>query len=408
MIRKTVLSLSAALLLILTGCIKETYNMDTLSKSAHISPTLAITAVKGVVAFSDIVESGDTVVFGNDNFVTLVFRNDSVIDMRPSDFTQIKGPLTFNNGLEGLAKSGSNPLPGPVNASLGQWEAAIKPDTIDLGIQDILSHFSGDILISDPRITLSYTNSFADPIQVDFRAQGRRDAATTDLNLAPFSLEHPADTLKPPVAASYLIDKNNSLIQTIVSMPPDIIAFSGSAKMNVSSENRHNDFLAGRRFTGSVLVEVPLQLRIHNLQYTDTTDNFLADAFKDNKNMKWSDFKLFRVDFDVKNGFPFGISIQMNLLDSISHAVISTAGPTEILSPATIDEGGRSVTEKESKTSLTFTKEFFESISKSDKIEIRFTMNTTGEGSGDVKIYSDYKLDFKASLVLQPDIKFDF
>ncbi len=42
-----------------------------------------------------------------------------------------------------------------------------------------------------------------------------------------------------------------------------------------------------------------------------------------------------------------------------------------------------------------------------DKIIFKFTMNTTDNGSKDVKIYSDYKIDFKASLVLKPDIKFD-
>ena len=168
-----------------------------------------------------------------------------------------------------------------------------------------------------------------------------------------------------------------------------------------------NDFSTGRNFIGSVMVEIPLQLRINNLQFTDTTDNFLADAFKDNKNISWSDFKLFRVDFDVQNGYPLGIKIEMDLVDSLSHTVISTSGPTELLSPASIDPGGKSISEKESKTSLEFSKEFFDSISKSDKIIFRFTMNTTGDGASDVKIYSDYRLSFRASLVIQPDIKFD-
>jgi hypothetical protein len=34
-------------------------------------------------------------------------------------------------------------------------------------------------------------------------------------------------------------------------------------------------------------------------------------------------------------------------------------------------------------------------------------MNTTGNGAEGVRIYSDYRLDFMASLVLKPDIKFN-
>src|SRR5450759_2853560 len=88
MIKRSLLFILMIMGLLITGCIKETYNMRMLSKKAHISPTLAISAVKGDISFSDVVKSSDTVVFDKDKMVLLVFKKDSVIDLKLSDFTK--------------------------------------------------------------------------------------------------------------------------------------------------------------------------------------------------------------------------------------------------------------------------------------------------------------------------------
>ena len=77
--------------------------MKMLSKQAYISPTLAISAVTGDVSFSDAVKSNDTVVFDQNKFVTLVFKKNSVVDLKLTDFTKgsvikktaIINPTTF-------------------------------------------------------------------------------------------------------------------------------------------------------------------------------------------------------------------------------------------------------------------------------------------------------------------------
>ena len=74
MIKRSFLFISVIIVLSVTGCLKETYNMNMLSKQAHLSPTLGISAVTGDVSFADAVKSNDTVVIDQNNFVTLVFR----------------------------------------------------------------------------------------------------------------------------------------------------------------------------------------------------------------------------------------------------------------------------------------------------------------------------------------------
>ncbi len=63
----------------------------------------------------------------------------------------------------------------------------------------------------------------------------------------------------------------------LVSMPPEMIRFSGSAKMNPlgNTGSRDNYIFGDSRFLGSLEVEIPMEFRINNLQFTDTVDNFL-------------------------------------------------------------------------------------------------------------------------------------
>jgi hypothetical protein len=361
--------------------------------------------VKGDILFSDLVESSDTVRFGSDNFVTLVFVREDVLNLTSSDFSPVKSLADLYGSIKGESGSGlPDILSWPPDGTKGQQIAALDPDTLDLGIDDVLNHISGEILVSDPSITLNYSNSFVNPIEFNFYAVGKRRTNTVDLNLAPFILTHPSDSLQGAVSGSYLIDKNNSSLAEVISMLPEKIYFSGSAVMTVPSKGLD---ATPRSLTGSVEVKVPLRFRANNLQYGDTTDNFLADAFDEGSDLNWNDFELFRIDFDVKNGFPFGASLEMSLRDSVTREVISTITAGQLLAPAPVNSDGKAIDFTESKASVTFTEEFFSSIERSDKIIFLFTMNTTDNGSKDVKIYSDYRLDFKASLILKPDIKFD-
>ena len=57
---RSVLFILMIMVLLPAGCIKDTYNLKMLSKKAHLSPTFAISAVKGDISFSDMVKPNDT------------------------------------------------------------------------------------------------------------------------------------------------------------------------------------------------------------------------------------------------------------------------------------------------------------------------------------------------------------
>jgi hypothetical protein len=293
-----------------------------------------------------------------------------------------------------------------IKGYFGEQVETIQPDSIDFDIADIINHITGDFHISSPSITLNYINSFSIPVQIALIAEGKKKAETVNLGLAPFILEYPVYPPDTVVSASYVIDKNNSSLPDLISMPPEKIRFSGSAKMNPDGKSEQRNYVFGKsRLFGSLDVEVPLDFWFNNLQFADTVKNFLKDNSSSNDNpIKPENFELFRVDITAKNGFPLGVSLKMSLYDSVDDSVTSTVVATNILEPAPVDTNGKATGTTETSTSIEFTSEFFKSIDISDKIIFKFTLNTTGNGTKDVKLYSDYRIDFNASLVLKPDI----
>lgn len=404
MIKKFLYLIFILMTFLTAGCVKETYDMNKLSKKAHISPTMAVSAIKGDISFSDMVKAGDTVLFGQDKSVTLIFRIDSVLDLSLADFVSLKNTGDFSAG----AQADPN-LPNPLfdNSKSIQLVAAINPDSIDFKIDELLNNITGTFGIANPSITLNYSNPFLLPVELKLNFTGKRKDKTVDLNLAPFSLIHPVGLTDPAVKGSFIIDKSNSSLPDLVSLPPGKLFFYGKATMDLPGKaNVDGSYISGNsRLTGSLEVKLPLEFRMNNFRFADTLDNFMKDdgANKDNA-LNPENFKLLRVNITAKNGFPLGAAIKMSLYDSVTHTIKSTVDATGLIAPAPVDSNGKVTGVTETSTSIEFTQTFFSNINKTDKIIFFFTLNTTGNGAKDIKIYSDYRINFKASLVVKPDI----
>lgn len=304
-----------------------------------------------------------------------------------------------------------NPVFNYLKGYFGQVAYTFTPDSIDLGIADILSHLTGSFLISSPLIRINYSNSFAIPFKLTFDATGERGTKKVDLARAPVLINSPVDTITRNVTGSIAIDKTNSTLPALISMLPEVIRFSGSAQMNPSVDPllphpRNNYVFGNSRFIiDSLEVEVPLEFRINNLQFADTVDNFLkSSGGTSSTSVKVENFKLLRVNLDIKNGFPLGLSAKMILYNSVSKKEISTVDVTGLLGPAPVGSDGRATGFTETKTTIELTKDFFSSIDAADKVVFQFTLNTTDNTTKDVKFYSDYRIEYNAAVVVQPDI----
>ena len=80
----------------ISGCMKETYDMDMLSRQAHLKPTLASSAVYGEITLGDVLKANDTIIYDNDKLCRIIFRKDSVIDLRLKDYYNFDNMVDYD------------------------------------------------------------------------------------------------------------------------------------------------------------------------------------------------------------------------------------------------------------------------------------------------------------------------
>jgi hypothetical protein len=300
----------------------------------------------------------------------------------------------------------ADPVYDYVKGYFGQDTETVDPDSLDLEITDILQHVSGTYLIKEPSIKINYRNSFSVPVQLTLNVQGKRQAQTVNLGLAPINVDYPEAPTVKDITSSFIVDKNNSSLPALISLPPEIIRYSGSAITNPSGNDglRNNYVYGNSRLHVGMEVEVPLNFRMNNLQFRDTVGNFLKDDSTRSDLLQADNFKLLKLVVAAKNGFPLGASLKLLLWDSATNTVLSTIEAKDLIAPAPVGTDGKANGTTETSTTVEFTSEFLSSVNSADKVIFEFTLNTTDNGTKDVKIYSDYRINFKAALVVKPNI----
>jgi len=319
--------------------------------------------------------------------------------------------VTFNSSDKISIDLGmKNPEFDHVKGYFGKQAETIEKDTADLEIKDILDRISGDFHLANPSVTLKYRNSFSVPIEIDIRATGYREGKTpVSLELNPFILGYPRFPASRDKDTLFKVDNVNSKLADLVSMVPEKIVFEGGAEMNPGTDESMNNYIFGdSRFIGDLEVEVPMEFSINNIQFTDTVDNFIKDDNPGNDSpIKVEDFEFMRVDLEVENGFPLGVLVTMSLYNPATGDTICPINAKEILAPAPVGSDGKVTGSMTSRTTITITDRFWSSVNEADMIIFSFKLSTTDYETKDVKIYSDYGIDFKAALVLKPKLKFN-
>lgn len=511
-------------LLILSSCVTESYDMDKLSGEVALNPGFVISAVKGEVTLSDVVEPNDTIVFDN-QLLKFVISEDSIINFGVSDFytgfpaasfeettqvagisvsgirdtididpgddikikdmsiltgdasytftswcsfdvqldltaptidaggapftesitipagSTVNGTLNFDGALVGFNSDPAQPYnrlpleyditvpspPGTYNPSdsvkvvlemnepefdyargyFGYHSESFEKDTLDLEMEDFFSRLSGSIFLTSPSITVNYLNSFGIPMRLTASVKGMNDTEEITLDRDPIDIDYPATIDDREVSSSFTIDKNNSSLPELISMLPYEIEYAGSADINPDGESMDNIVFGDSRFLADIDVEVPMEFRIANLQLSDTTDNFLRsdDVEEDNP---LEDLEELKFDLYMENGFPLGATVMIELYDSTSMSVLETIETGDLFTPAPVDADGRVTEPSIGNAEIEFTPAFLDATQEADKIIFTFTLNTSENGTKDVKIYSDYSILFKAAVKLKAGLELNF
>ncbi len=265
-----------------------------------------------------------------------------------------------------------------------------------LSITEDSSHISlfnniigGTAFFEDPKITFLIDNSFGMTIDAHFNSL----YAHTVLygNPVVTGAPNPIPILTPTTVGTtahntYVMDKNNSNVVSIMQKSPLYIGYdvSGTTNMPFMTDNFLED---SSRLKIDVNVELPLVGYANGFVISDTTD-FTLDEIKE---IEEANFRL-----NITNGYPLDAHTQVYFLDSMNVKLDSLISPYEQVVVAGIVQNGKVTTPTLKTSDEKFNKERLNHIYSAKKVLTYAVLNSVGyQTLQTVKIYSDYILDVR-------------
>jgi hypothetical protein len=192
-----------------------------------------------------------------------------------------------------------------------------------------------------------------------------------------------------------------------------LLSFTGCVKETydmhkLSKEAQLSPTLALSAIDGKIglsYFDMPVNLSIEkSLRIVDTVDNFLKVENSDNF-LKPENFERLSIIIAATNEFPLRVSLQMSLYNSSNHTVdnITTISAIPFLEAAPV-AGDGSIIPTETTTRINFSRNFLKATPNSDKLVLMFTFTTPPTSTDFVTIKPEYKIKFKATLVMKPEI----
>ena len=298
-----------------------------------------------------------------------------------------------------------------VEGWLGQKVVDVEDEEFDFSedIDDFYEKFSGEIRLTNPMVRLAYENSFGVPVRLNFNMTGYGDEGeTVVLNPPVIDFLAPSDTLQPAFEGSAEVNRDNSGIVDLIALPPQRIDFSGSANANPGGTPATNFVKNTSYFLANLEVDIPLELQINNLEFTDTIP--LPLFFRNIRVLKSSESdpgdenyvldKLVNgyLDFTVENGFPLDLRFDFIFWDNVKDTLLHEFNDIVIMEPAPVNaEGIVPAGQKTVSTGeIDLTTEVIEKIKKANQVIVRARLSTSEGGTSPVKILSTYEIGFQA------------
>lgn len=203
-----------------------------------------------------------------------------------------------------------------------------------------------NIALGQASIALDITNGFGmvavlDSVEFNALEDGVvvAELTSTAPPLAVPSAEGSADV---PSQVSWSLDETNSNITDFFSVEPRALELSAWIRSNPDGYDPETpNFIDANGFvTGAVRVEIPLTLKVGQLDFVDTLDARInLDLDEEDAALDSAELRLI-----LHNGFPFGVSVELILLDGSGDAVDSlSTDPVPFFSMPVLDAEGHVV-----------------------------------------------------------------
>ncbi len=259
--------------------------------------------------------------------------------------------------------------------------------------------FIGRIQLADPQIHLKVGNSFGVPFGIELLDLEARfkDASMTPITLDPgvnpIIIDAPTINQVGQSILSYTaIDSNNSNINEIASTDLTGLQFSVYALGNPTGF-MNNFILDTSHLDVNIEVVIPMHLRAEGLELADTFDFEIGG----DEGFSRENIKSFMFQLETENGLPLEVSIQVYFMDNNDDYLDSLFNEQNwnILPSGVVDDDGKVIMTTYNKVEVPLTESQIDNVFIAEKIMIKTLVETTDQGTRDIKFYSTNSLGFK-------------
>ncbi len=210
---------------------------------------------------------------------------------------------------------------------------------------DAISGISGTFSVTDPRINITYKNSFGLPVGIDLGILGVfGDGHSVLIDPAEQETEASDDYLNPWSEGALHFDRTTipNIHEFLTFPPPDSLVAEGTARANPGADDARNFVLKNSSIQVGIDIEVPLAFEA-DLQLRDT---FRLNVEKPEA-VDYVEYA--NLHYRIRNEFPINLNPYIILYDSIADVNIDTVLFAESLAAsfipaAPVDENGATIT----------------------------------------------------------------
>jgi len=276
-----------------------------------------------------------------------------------------------------------------LSGDFGPQNIQILPGNFEL---DVFNRLGGDFKVASPKLSIIFHNSIGIPAEVnlDIAATSKKGQTSNLLrNPANFNIPVPADIFSGIETGTIEYTKHNSNVVEFMALPPNSkILYSGGInfnKGNTVTALNPNFIDAESRISVDMALELPMELQINSLSFSDTT-GISGDSFDKVESAE--------VILNAKNGIPLDLDMQMFFVDTVSKVQYGSTKRTKILSAASIDVAGNYIPLESSHT-FTLDKTEMDNLRKANGVVFSGTVISPLGESGIVTILSESRIDLK-------------
>jgi hypothetical protein len=318
---------------------------------------------------------------------------------------KVYGPVTITGAEQFQVSASMNSLAySKVVGNIGQQSIIGKKDSVALTIFNH-SDGAGSFNIVNPKIKFITHNSFGIPIDAQLtELYGKNDGSAPYqiLNSLPYALPTSTPNLNQAglsaIAADSIVVGGANNIVSVLNKTPKQIVYTLSAQTNTVAASQTDFVLDTSKFRLDVEVQLPLNGAAIAFVMVDTEKFSIPNNILDN-------FSTGLLRISNTNGFPIDLNMGIYFVDSANVKLDSLLDFEQpIITSGVLNSSGKIISPLVTNKDITIDSQRIKRIANTQKLLIRASASTAT--SGNIKIYSDYKLEVKIGLQVQIDAKF--